>query len=157
MKPMVKRVGRFGGMHGWANRILYVDLDNMGIGVQETVPYVPTFLGGRGLAARICWDKVSEPVGPFQPANPLLIFPGALAGSHSPYSGRTSVCAFSPQAYPRPWFTRSNVGGYFGGGDDSGLYHSEVRPPRLASPSGVDRWQSFPCRVEEKLESRLCQ
>ena len=41
-----------------------------------------------------------EPVEPFDPANPLMVFPGALTGSRSPYSGRTVVCAFSPQAYP---------------------------------------------------------
>jgi aldehyde:ferredoxin oxidoreductase len=56
-----------------------------------------------------------DPVEPYDPANPLMIFAGALTGSRSPYSGRTSVCAFSPQGYPHPWFTRSSVGGYFGG------------------------------------------
>jgi aldehyde:ferredoxin oxidoreductase len=56
-----------------------------------------------------------EPVEPYAPANPLMIFAGALTGSRSPYSGRTSVCSFSPQGYPHPWFTRSSVGGFFGG------------------------------------------
>ncbi len=115
MKPVVERIGRFGPMHGWTNRILRVDLSNMRVGVQETAPYVPGFLGGRGIAAAICWDEYTEPARPFDPANPLMVFPGALTGSRSPYSGRTSVCAFSPQAYPHPWFTRSSVGGYFGG------------------------------------------
>ena len=115
MKPIVEKVGHFGSMHGWADRILRVDLSNMSIGVQETAPYVPAFLGARGIAAKICWDEYPEPVGPFDPANPLMIVPGALTGSQSPYSGRTIVCAFSPQAYPHPWFTRSSVGGYFGG------------------------------------------
>jgi len=102
-------------MHGWANRILRIDLSNMRVEVQETAPYVPGFLGARGIAAKVCWDEYPEPVEPFDPANPLMIFPGALTGSRSPYSGRTNVCAFSPQGYPRPWFTRSGVGGYFGG------------------------------------------
>jgi aldehyde:ferredoxin oxidoreductase len=44
-----------------------------------------------------------------------MIFPGALTGTPSPYSGRTSVCSFSPQGYPHPWFTRSNIGGWIGG------------------------------------------
>jgi aldehyde:ferredoxin oxidoreductase len=44
-----------------------------------------------------------------------MVFSGALTGSRAPYSGRSSACTFSPQAYPHPWFTRSNVGGYFGG------------------------------------------
>jgi aldehyde:ferredoxin oxidoreductase len=115
MKPIVEKVGRFGGMHGWANRILRVDLSHMRVEVQETAPYVPGFLGARGIAAKVCWDEYPEPVGAFDPANPLMIFPGALTGSRSPYSGRTNVCAFSPQGYPHPWFTRSSVGGYVGG------------------------------------------
>jgi aldehyde:ferredoxin oxidoreductase len=115
MKPTVEKVGRFGGMHGWANRILRIDLSDMRVEVQETAPYVPAYLGARGIAARICWDEYAEPVGAFDPANPLMIFPGALTGSRAPYSGRTNVCAFSPQAYPHPWFTRSSVGAHFGG------------------------------------------
>jgi hypothetical protein len=34
MKPIVEKVSRSGSMHGWANRILRVDLSNMRIGVQ---------------------------------------------------------------------------------------------------------------------------
>ena len=115
MRPVVKRVKRFKPMHAWANRILRVDLSDRRIQVQETSPFVPNYFGARGITARICWDEYPEPVAPFDPANPLMVFPGALTGSPSPYSGRTVVCAFSPQAYPHPWFTRSSVGGFFGG------------------------------------------
>ena len=115
MKTIVEKVDRFRSMHGWASRILRVDLSNMRIEVQETAPYVPDYLGARGIAARLCWDEYAEPVEPFDPANPLMVFPGALTGSHAPYSGRNVVCTFSPQAYSHPWFTRSSVGGYFGG------------------------------------------
>jgi aldehyde:ferredoxin oxidoreductase len=115
VKPVVKSVERFRRMHAWANRILRIDLGTMSIGVQETEPYVPAYLGARGIAARICWQEYAQPADPFDPANPLMVFPGALTGSRSPYSGRSSVCTFSPQAYPHPWFTRSNIGGYFGG------------------------------------------
>ena len=44
-----------------------------------------------------------------------MVMPGALTGSIAPYSGRTCVCGFSPQCAPYPWFTRSNIGGRFGG------------------------------------------
>jgi aldehyde:ferredoxin oxidoreductase len=115
MKPIMAKVRRYKQMHGWANRILRVDLSNMRIEAQESAPYVPEFLGARGIATKVCWDDYPEPVEPFHPANPLMIFPGALTGSRSPYSGRTTVCSFSPQAYPHPWFTRSGVGGFFGG------------------------------------------
>jgi aldehyde:ferredoxin oxidoreductase len=115
MRPVVTEVERFRPLHAWANRILRIDLSNMRVEVQETEPYVPQYLGARGIAARICWQECAEPVEPFGPSNPLMIFPGALTGSRSPYSGRSSVCSFSPQGYRHPWFTRSNVGGYFGG------------------------------------------
>ncbi len=115
MQPVVREVERFGSMHAWANCILYIDLGNMDLEVRPAEPYVPEYLGARGIAARICWREHAEPAEPFAADNPLMIFPGALSGSRSPYSGRSSVCAFSPQGYPHPWFTRSNVGGYFGG------------------------------------------
>ena len=115
MKPVTVKVRRYESMHGWANRILRVDLSEMRVAVQETTPYVPDYLGARGIAARIAWEEYPEPTGEFDPANPLMVFPGALTGSRSPYSGRTNVCAFSPQGYPHPWFTRSSVGSHFGG------------------------------------------
>ena len=115
MKPVTRKVPRFRHMYGWANRILRVDLSSMAIRAHEAAAYVPDFLGARGIAAKIAWDGYPEPVGPLDPANPLMIIPGALTGSRSPYSGRTTVCAFSPQGYPHPWFTRSSIGGHFGG------------------------------------------
>ena len=115
VKPIIKQVARFPAGHAWANRILRIDLDNMAVDAQEALSYLPEYLGARGLAARICWEEYPEPAEPFAPSNPLMIVPGALTGSRAPYSGRSSVCTFSPQAYPHAWFTRSNVGGFFGG------------------------------------------
>ena len=115
MRPIVKKVERFRSMDAWANRFLRIDLSNMDIEVQPVESYVPEYLGARGIAARNCWQEYAEPVEPFAPSNPLMIFAGALTGSRSPYSGRSSVCTFSPQGYPHAWFTRSNIGGFFGG------------------------------------------
>jgi aldehyde:ferredoxin oxidoreductase len=115
MRPITVRLERYENMHGWANRILRIDLSDMRVWVHETAPYVPDYLGARGIAARICWDEYPAPVDPYDPANPLMMMTGALTGSRSPYSGRTNVCAFSPQASPYPWFTRSSIGGRFGG------------------------------------------
>jgi len=111
----VEKVRRFDKMHGWVNRILRVDLSAMTVRVQETAPYVPDYLGARGIAHRIVWEEYPEPVDGFDPRNPLMVFPGVLTGARAPYSGRTNVCAFSPQGYPYPWFTRSNIGAHFGG------------------------------------------
>ena len=84
------------------------------IWAQETAPYVPDFIGGRGLAAKILWDEYPDPVDPFDPRNPLIVMPGALTGARSPYSGRTHVSSFSPQCYPYTWFTRASIGANWG-------------------------------------------
>jgi aldehyde:ferredoxin oxidoreductase len=54
MKPITVHLERYAPMHGWANRLLRIDLSEMRIWAQETVPYVPAYLGARGIAARIC-------------------------------------------------------------------------------------------------------
>jgi aldehyde:ferredoxin oxidoreductase len=87
----------------------------MSVHAQPTAAYLPDLIGARGFAARFCWDAYPESAGALDPANPLMVFGGALTGSYAPYSGRTTVCAFGPQGDPHPWFTRSAVGGYFGG------------------------------------------
>jgi aldehyde:ferredoxin oxidoreductase len=75
---------------------------------------VPAYLGARGLAAKILWDEYPEPVDAFDARNPLMVMPGALTGTRSPYSGRTNVCAFSPQSYPYTWFSRASIGADWG-------------------------------------------
>jgi len=115
MNPIEIRVRRYERRYGWTNCILRVDLSDMSARTEPSDRYVPDYLGGRGLAARMAWEGYPTPLDPFDPANPLMIVPGALTGTRAPYAGRTSVCAFSPQGYPYPWFTRSNIGGWFGG------------------------------------------
>jgi aldehyde:ferredoxin oxidoreductase len=115
MKKLDAVMPRFEPMQPWANRILWVDLSDGTARAEPSSPYLPAYLGSRGLAARLCWEHYPEPVPPFDPANPLMVVPGALTGSHAPYAGRTTVHAFSPQAWPYEWFTRSSIGGHFGG------------------------------------------
>lgn len=114
MRETTKRLRRFAPRFGWANRILRIDLSAHAMEVEPLDAYVPQFLGGRGIAARIAWNEFPGPVAPFAPENPLIIMTGALTGTRSPYSGRTAICSFSPQATPYNWFTRSNVGALWG-------------------------------------------
>ncbi|MBC7235543.1 MAG: hypothetical protein H5T69_06850 [Chloroflexi bacterium] len=113
-KTAVKKVKKFAPLHGWANRLLRIDLSTATIEVEPIEPYVPDYIGARGIAARIAWNEYPEPVDPFAPEAPLMIIAGALTGTRSPYSGRTSICGFSPQAFPYNWFTRANIGARFG-------------------------------------------
>jgi aldehyde:ferredoxin oxidoreductase len=114
VEDIAKQVKHFAPRFGWANRILRIDLCSRSIDVEPVEPYVPQFLGGRGIAARLAWNECPEPIGPYAPDNPLVIMAGALTGTRSPYSGRTSICSFSPQAHPYNWFTRSNFGAQWG-------------------------------------------
>jgi len=114
MKETARTLPHFAPRFGWANRILRIDLSSHTIEVEPVDAYAPQFLGGRGIAARIAWNEYADPVAPFAPENPLIIMTGALTGTRSPYSGRTAVCSFSPQATPHGWFTRSNIGAQWG-------------------------------------------
>ena len=114
MKAKTVKLERFAPLHGWRNRLLRIDLSEGRIWAQETAPDVPKFLGARGLAAKVLWDEYPDPVEAFDARNPLMVMPGALTGAPSPYSGRTNVCAFSPQCWPYTWFSRASIGADWG-------------------------------------------
>ena len=98
---------------GWVGKILRVDLTSGKISESSTFDYVPKFLGGRGLGAKICWDEVPPEVGAFDPENRLIFATGPLQGTLAPSSGRLTVVGKSPQTGPTESFVRSGVGGHF--------------------------------------------
>ncbi len=114
MKTIKTSLEKYKPMFGWTNRLLRVDLSAGRIWAEPTAPYVPDFLGARGLAAKVLWEEYPEPVDPLDPRSPLMVFPGILTGTRAPYSGRTNICGFGPQGYPYPWFTRSSIGSDWG-------------------------------------------
>ncbi|MEM2425183.1 MAG: aldehyde ferredoxin oxidoreductase N-terminal domain-containing protein [Candidatus Bathyarchaeia archaeon] len=75
--------------------------------------YAEKFIGGRGIAAAIAWKEIPFGIDPFSPEN-KLIMSGPLTGTIAPTSGRIVFTGIAPQAYPKPHYTRSNMGGYFG-------------------------------------------
>jgi aldehyde:ferredoxin oxidoreductase len=137
MEPVTARVTPAKPGYGYMNRILKIDLSTMKVSSQESEGYLPEFLGGRGLAAKIAWDEYPQPIDPFDPANPLMIFPGALTGTKSPYNGRTTVCSFSPQAYPHACFTRSNIGGWIGGNIKRAGYDGIIITGKADQPTRI--------------------
>jgi aldehyde:ferredoxin oxidoreductase len=98
---------------GWVGKILRVDLTTRKISETSTFDYVPKFLGGRGLGAKICWDEVPPEVGAFDPENRIIFATGPLQGTLAPTSGRFMVLGKAPQTGPIESFTRSGVGGHF--------------------------------------------
>lgn len=98
---------------GWVGKILRVDLTTRKITESSTFDYVPKFLGGRGLGAKICWDEVPAEVSAFDPENRLVFATGPLQGTLAPSSGRFMVLGKAPQSGPTESFCRSGVGGHF--------------------------------------------
>jgi len=75
-------------MNGWAGKILRVDLTQGKFEIIPTSDYVPTYIGGRGVASRIYWEEVPADAGAFDPENRLIFVTGPLQGTMAPTSGR---------------------------------------------------------------------
>jgi aldehyde:ferredoxin oxidoreductase len=98
---------------GWVGKILRVDLTTRKISEVSTLEYVPKFLGGRGLGAKICWDEVPPEVGAFDPENRIIFATGPMQGTLAPTSGRFMVLGKAAQTAPTESFCRSGVGGHW--------------------------------------------
>ncbi len=100
-------------MYGWVGKMLRVDLTSGKCTVSPTSDYVPRYLGGRGLAARIYWDEVPPDVGAFDPDSRLIFVTGPLQGTLAPTSGRFMVSGKAAQTSPVEAYCRSGVGGHW--------------------------------------------
>ncbi|MFC2000647.1 aldehyde ferredoxin oxidoreductase N-terminal domain-containing protein [Chloroflexota bacterium] len=98
---------------GYAGKILWLDLSSGNIAEASTLDY-GSFLGGRGIAAKIHWDEVSPDVGALDPGNELVFVTGPLAGVPGLNGGsRWQVCGKSPAPSPEQ-FSYGNLGGRWG-------------------------------------------
>ena len=100
-------------MNGWMGKILSVDLTNSAISTISTEPYAEKYLGGRGIASRLYWEKVPPEVGAFDPANHLIFMTGPLVGTGTQAATRMSVVGKSPMTFPEG-YCYGNIGGFFG-------------------------------------------
>jgi aldehyde:ferredoxin oxidoreductase len=100
-------------LSGWKGKVLRIDLSDRSVNVLDITHYIPKYLGGKGFAIKIAWDSLDGSVTPYDPRNILVFMTGPLTGTLAPTSGRGVVCSVSPRVYPKPWYTRSNVGGYW--------------------------------------------
>ena len=100
-------------MYGWAGKILRINLTNNKIKITPSSDYVPTYLGGRGLGARIYWEEVPSDVKAFDPENRLIFVTGPLQGTLAPTSGRFMVLGKAAQTAPIESYCRSGVGGHW--------------------------------------------
>jgi aldehyde:ferredoxin oxidoreductase len=100
-------------IRGYAGKFLEVDLSAKSFReVKFSDEVLKDYVGGRGLAAKILWDRLSskwETVDPLGPENLLLLLTGPLTGFFP--GGRICVSGKSPQSNG---VVGSTVGGEFG-------------------------------------------
>ena len=99
---------------GYAGKILRINLTTKEISYIDTYQYVPKYIGGRGIAAKIFWDEVTDPdVGAFDDRNPLMFMTGPSTASGVPTGGRCTFCCIMPNSLPE-MFGWSGIAGFFG-------------------------------------------
>lgn len=76
--------------------MLRVNLSTGRVWTEETLPYVRSYLGGRGINTRILYDEVKPGISSFDPANRLILGTGALVGTLVPCACRHNVDGKSP-------------------------------------------------------------
>jgi len=99
---------------GWTGKILRIDLTRGKIWVTPN-DYVKSFIGGRGVNAKILYDEIGPHVEPYDPENRLIFGTMPLTGTTSPASGKT----FST--------TKSPMTGLYGAGGLGGFWGPELK------------------------------
>ena len=84
-------------MFGWNGVYLQVNLSkNKTFGESYDSSLALNFLGGRGFAAKILWDRLKPGIDPLSPENKFVLAAGPLTGFGLPNSGKLVVAAKSP-------------------------------------------------------------
>jgi aldehyde:ferredoxin oxidoreductase len=98
-------------MKGFAGTILNVDLSDEMILKENVEPdSVRDYIGGKGYAARLLWERTPEGVDPLEPENLVIFATGPLTGTLCPAT-RMCVVTKSPLTGT---YNDSYVGGHFG-------------------------------------------
>lgn len=99
-------------MNGWMGKILHIDLTGSQISEIPTQPYAEKYLGGRGIASRLYWEKVTPAVKAFDRENRLIFMTGPLLATGAQGAARMCVAGKSPMAYPEG-YCYGSMGGFF--------------------------------------------
>jgi aldehyde:ferredoxin oxidoreductase len=96
----------------YAGRMLLVDLDRGRVATGPTDEgLLRRYIGGRGLAARLLYDRLTPGTDPLSPENVVVLTTGALTGTASLFSSRTNITTKSPLT---GLICMGNCGGFFG-------------------------------------------
>lgn len=99
-------------MYGWMGKVIFVNLSDRTVEIKPLPEEIAhTFIGGRGLGARMLWDLVGAKVEPCSPDNALIFATGPLTATGFQTSGRFSLSTKSPLTNT---ILDSNCGGIWG-------------------------------------------
>jgi len=149
---------------GYFNKILEVDLSSGQAKVTELGRLAYNYLGGRGVASKLLYDRLPKGIDPLSPESELIFMSGPLTGTGFPGSGRICVASKSPLTgtiFP------SSMGGSFGvflkgaGLDGIILKNRASKPVYLLIEDGevrledaTDLWGKSTSETEEILRRR---
>ncbi len=97
-------------MNGWVGKILQVDLSTSEITQFPTKPYADKYLGGRGIGARLYWEKVRPETGAFDPENCVIFMTGPIVATGAQGATITAVVGKSPATIPEGYCYGSLTG-----------------------------------------------
>lgn len=90
----------------------WIDLTSHRAEVRDTEPgLLKEYIGSRGIAARVLYDRVPPEVGPYDPGNLLIFSTGPFTGTPWPSAARFTVTAKSPATGA---YGYANSSGFFG-------------------------------------------
>ncbi len=96
---------------GYTGKMLIIDLNKCTTAVENTdITAAKSFIGAKGLGAKILFDRLPKGTDPLSPENILMFTTGPLTGTRAQTSGRGTVVTKSPQT---GLFLDSHFGGIF--------------------------------------------
>jgi aldehyde:ferredoxin oxidoreductase len=96
--------------YGWVGKTLRVDLDKRETTIEPSEQFYRSFMGGKGINAKVLWDEVTPETEPFASDNRLIFGTGPLVGTLVPTGCKCSISSKSPLTGR---YGDSNIGGYW--------------------------------------------
>lgn len=153
--------------YGYAGEVLEVDLSANKMSKLDVWDYADRFLGGRGIAAKLYWDKTSPETAAFDAENCLVFITGPVAGFMGFSGCRWQICGRSPEMVPEA-FSYANLGGSWGswlkyaGYDGLAVYGKADKPVYILINNGNPKikdasylWGKTTVETEDVLHSEL--
>ncbi len=87
-------------INGWMGQIAEIDLTTGNASTIPTIDYAREYVGGRGIAARLYWDRVASETEALSPDNALIVMGGPMVNTPAFAFNRVVIYGKSPMLYP---------------------------------------------------------